>query len=80
MQMKYKFKTKQEILRASYHPSHTNFLCVRLLERAFFDYLECSHTIWYAYNELSIRARTKVVRRKHTIQPTGFGAYSSTNF
>ena len=27
---------------------------------------------------MSIRTRTKVIRRKHIIQPTGFGAYSST--
>ena len=37
---------------------------------------------WYtrkkSNNGLSIRTRTKVIRRKHIIQPTGFGAYSST--
>ena len=27
---------------------------------------------------MSIRTRTKVIRRKYIIQPTGFGAYSST--
>ena len=34
---------------------------------------------WYtrkkSNNGLSIRTRTKVIRRKHIIQPTGFGAY-----
>ena len=32
----------------------------------------------YVYNEWSARARTKVARRKHTIQPTGHSAHSST--
>ena len=34
----------------------------------------------YVYNKCSARARTKVVRRKHIIKPTGSGAYSSTCF
>ena len=36
--------------------------------------------MWYVYKKWSARARTKVVRRKHIIKPTGFGAYSSTCF
>ena len=36
---------------------------------------------WVVYNDkMSIHTRTKVTRRKHIIQPTGFGAYSSTCF
>ena len=31
--------------------------------------------MWHVYNKWGARARTKVVRRKHIIQPTGFGAY-----
>ena len=34
----------------------------------------------YVYDKWSTRARTKVVRRKHIIQPTDFGTYSSTCF
>ena len=29
--------------------------------------------MWYVYNKWSARARSKVARRKHIIQPTGFG-------
>ena len=74
IQLKYTFETKQERITVSYHPihhhGHTNFWYVCLLERAHFNYLECSYTIWYVYNKCSIRARPKVFRRKHNIQPT----------
>ena len=36
--------------------------------------------MWHVCIKWSTRARTKVVRRKHIIQATGFGAYSSTSF
>ena len=36
--------------------------------------------MWYVYDKWSARVITKVVRRKYIIQPTGFGAYSSTCF
>ena len=35
---------------------------------------------WKLYAIAMPRARTKFIRRKHVIQPTGFGAYSSTCF
>ena len=34
-----------------------------------FNYVECSCNIWYVYDKLSIRARTKVVGRKQIYQP-----------
>ena len=40
-------------------------------QKAHFHYLD---------NKLSIWTKIKVVRRKHIIQPTGFGAYSWTRF
>ena len=61
--------------------SHQLLVCICILERAYFNYLECSYKTWCVYNNnLSIRIRTKVVRRKHIIQPTGIDAYSSTVF
>ena len=36
--------------------------------------------MWYVYHKSRARARTKVVRSKHIIQPTCFGAYSSSCF
>ena len=36
--------------------------------------------IKYVYGKWSTQGTTKVVRRKHIIQPTGYGAYSSTCF
>ena len=53
------------------------------LERTYFNYLECSYNTQYIYdnnNKLSIQTATKVAKRKHIIQTTGFGAYSSTWF
>ena len=93
IQLKCIFETKPERIAVRYHPTnyhgHTNFKYICLLETAYFNHLECSYDIWYVYYIWSIRARTKVVRRKHiiqptgwkhTIHPTGFGAYSSTYF
>ena len=84
IQLKYTFETKQERITVSYHPTHhhghTNFWYVCLLERAHFNYLECSYTIWYVYNKCSIWTRPKVFRRKHNIQPSVFGTYSLTCF
>ena len=80
-QFKSTCETKQEIITVSYpthQHSHTNFWYVCLLERAFFSYLDFSYHVWYVYIKRSIRARTKVFRRKHIIQPTSFDAYSST--
>ena len=49
--------------------------------RAYSNDLECCYNALYVYtNKLSIRTRTKVIRRKHIIQPTGFSAYSSICF
>ena len=79
MQLKYIFATKRDRITVSYHPKQQILLCIWLLERANFNYLDYSYTIWYVYNESSIRARTKIVRRKHIIQPTGFDAYSPTS-
>ena len=82
MQLKCTFETKQEIITVSYHQTHQHghFWYVCLLERAFL--ITCSYNVWhmYVYNKWSIRARTKVVRRKHIIHPTRFDAYSSTCF
>ena len=80
--MTYTFETRQERITVSYRPTrihgHTNSWC--LLEIAYSNYLECSYTIWYVYNnKLDMPTRTKIVSKKH-IQPTGFGAYSSTWF
>ena len=83
IQLKCTFETKQERIVSYYpthHRGHTNFWYVCLSERAYFNHPEYSYTIWYVYNEWSIQARSKVVRRKHIIQPTGFGAYSPTCF
>ena len=50
---------------------HQLLVCTCFLERAYFNYLDNKFSIW---------TRTKVVRRKHIIQPTGFGAYSLACF
>ena len=56
---------------------HQLLVCICLSERAYFNNLECSYNTWYVYNDrLSLWTRTKVIRRKHIVQPTGFGAYS----
>ena len=36
-----------------------------------FTYLDCSYNVRYVYNNWSIWARIKIVRRKDIIQPTG---------
>ena len=53
MQLKCTFETKQDIIIISYHPTHqhghTNVWIVCLLERVFFNYLDCSYNVWYVY-------------------------------
>ena len=55
IQLKCTFKTKQERITVSYDLTHlhghTNFWYVCLLERAYFNYLECSYNIWYVYRQ-----------------------------
>ena len=63
--------TWQETITVSNHP-YGWYACI--LERAYFDYSECSYDVWYVYNKWSTRARTKIVRKRHSIQPTGFSA------
>ena len=43
------------------------------LKKSLFNYLEYSFNLWYT-------DQTSVFGRKHIIQPTGFGAYSSICF
>ena len=64
IQLRCTLETRQWTPTVSNRPihqhGHTNFWYVCLLERLYFDY----------YNKWSTWARTKVVRRKHIIQPT----------
>ena len=76
--------TRQETITVLYHPTyqhgHTNFWYVCLLEKVSMNYNDCSYNICYVNNKWIVWARTKVVRRKHIIQPTGFCVFSSTCF
>ena len=59
--------------------THQLLVCIYLLVKAYFSYLESSYNTWYVYdNKWNIKSTTKVVRRKHMSQLTGFGAYSLT--
>ena len=85
IQLKYTFETRQERITVSHHntPSwpYQLLVCICLSERTYFNYLECSYNVRYVFSiKLSILNRTKVVRRKHIIQLTGFCDYSSTCF
>ena len=84
IQLKCTLETRQETKTESNHPihqhGHTNFWYACLSEIVYFDYYNCSYNAWYVCNKWSTRSRTKVVRRKHIFQPTGFGTYSSTCF
>ena len=48
------------------------------LRKSAFQLLRMQLNAYVWINKLSIRTRTKVISRKHIIQLTGFGAYSST--
>ena len=84
IQLIFTLQSRQETLTVLNLPlhqhGHTNFWYLCLLEKVYFNYYIGSYSVWYVYNKWSIWARTKVVRRKHIIQPTGFGTYSSTCF
>ena len=75
IQLKHTFETGQERATVSFSSNtppwpHQLMVCIRLSERAYFNYLECSYNIWHVYdNKLSIRTRTKVVRGNTSPDP-----------
>ena len=87
--LKYTIETKQGGIAISYYLTYRQghiqlLICICLLERAHFSYLECiiCHNIIHAMynNKLSLRPRTKMIGRKHIVQRTVFETYSWTCF
>ena len=56
---------------------HSLYMYIRPITRARIKKLECIRTYKCILTQ-SFWTGTKVIRRKHIVQPTGFGAYSST--
>ena len=74
IQVKYRFETKQGRITISYDTTHRHghavLVCICPLEGGYFNHLECSYNTWYVCNnKLNTQSRTKVIRRKHIIQP-----------